>query len=507
MVSGDSYWYWHMIEHPKARNHMNQGYNSARSLQIQALDDNYEIILNLGSGTFGKVVLARSLRPKDYLRLYNSHMYGTLLHPQPSINSDRSPLVAIKILHKESNNLQEYTRNKELKLILSIPSHPNLVQVYEVFIDPQGYHLHIVMESMNQTLFQVIACRKDVKFSHKTMKSILSQILNGIKHIHKFDFFHRDIKPENVLVIPTIQYYGQKENIPLCHKDDNYIVKVSDYGLSRGVDNFRPYTSYISTRWYRSPEILLRRKWHSKPVDIWAFGVLAVELINFEPLFAGKTEVDQLYKIFIKLGCPSLPSVNSFPYYTNTNYFIPLGGFWREAVTLGANIGIEFPYERGCTMTEIIPPLYKGLDDVIKACLTWDPDIRADVTYLSSLEYFKDSVVYEPCQPLKSLVPSQVKNINYFYDDFDDGYEKQFMDFDDLQENIHTPTYNVHGDGTGNGNGHGHGNLDYDNNVNNYSWKPSSIEPSSLFHPPINDMQTSNIETSGAYHPEMFAIK
>ena len=53
-------------------------------------------------------------------------------------------------------------------------------------------------------------------------------------------------------------------------------------------------TAYVSTRWYRSPEILLRQKWYSRPIDIWAFGAVAVETANFVPLFPGSNELDQI---------------------------------------------------------------------------------------------------------------------------------------------------------------------------------------------------------------------
>lgn len=461
----------------------NVGETKSKKIKIQSLNENYRIIHALGVGSFGTVMLAKSVRDKTQFRSLNSNMYGTLLDPLEESAQYKSPLVAIKIMNKRSH-VQEYGKNKEIKFILSIPSHPSLIQVFEIFVDPVELKLHIIMESMNQTLLQMINSRRNTKLSEKTLKSILSQVLDGIKHIHKHDYFHRDIKPENILVIPTIQYFGDKENIPLCRKDDNYIVKLADYGLSRSNSDLNPYTSYISTRWYRSPEILLRRKWQSKVVDIWAFAVVAVELTNFQPLFPGTTELDQLLRILKVLGCPSLPDVTQFGQrnvsnYFNTqyypNYFIPLGGFWREAAMLAKNLGIEFPYDQGLTMENILPVhAYKGLSEVIKSCLTWDPDIRPDCGFLSSMEYFKGTQVYEPPQPItssKQINPSIIpltpyrnyssspyqspsvlsptvlnstvlnptyqspttlnpyrNDNNYFYDDFDDGYEKLFTD-------------------------------------------------------------------------------
>jgi len=57
--------------------------------------------------------------------------------------------------------------------------------------------------------------------------------------MHKHGFFHRDIKPENLLI---------KDNI----------IKIADFGLSREMRSKSAFTDYVSTRWYRAPEILLK---------------------------------------------------------------------------------------------------------------------------------------------------------------------------------------------------------------------------------------------------------
>jgi len=58
--------------------------------------------------------------------------------------------------------------------------------------------------------------------------------------MHKHGFFHRDLKPENILI----------------SKDK--VVKICDFGLAREIRSRPPFTDYVSTRWYRAPEILLK---------------------------------------------------------------------------------------------------------------------------------------------------------------------------------------------------------------------------------------------------------
>lgn len=399
-------------------------YNPPKGIPIKPLQQNYIILNNLGTGSFGDVLLAKLINHNPHVPSTNHS--GTLLE-----NKERchfSGLVAIKVINKRAPVLQEYYKNKEIIFILSMPPHPNLVHIHDLFIDKKHLKLHIVMESLNQNLYQLMNARKHLPFRDSTLKSIISQVLDGIRHIHHNNFFHRDIKPENILVIPTIQYYGKKSLIPPHRKHDSYIVKVADYGLSRSINNLSPYTSYISTRWYRSPEILLRRKWYSKPVDIWAFGVLVVELINFVPLFPGISEIDQLARILSVLGCPSLPEVNM---NIHPHYFIPLGGFWREARTLAHKLGIYLPYEPGCYLQQLVPDSTKTeLLEIIKACLTWDPDIRANADVLCSMDYFKSTNIYHPYNDYNVDIKYLEKPNTLFT--IDNLLDEENLDLDDL---------------------------------------------------------------------------
>jgi serine/threonine protein kinase len=92
--------------------------------------------------------------------------------------------------------------------------------------------------------------------------------------MHKHGFFHRDLKPENLLI------------------NTNNIIKLIDFGLAREIRSRPPYTDYVSTRWYRAPEILLRSTNYNSPVDIFALGCIMAELYLMKPLFNGTSEID-----------------------------------------------------------------------------------------------------------------------------------------------------------------------------------------------------------------------
>lgn len=104
--------------------------------------------------------------------------------------------------------------------------------------------------------------------------------------MHKHGFFHRDIKPENLL----------------CNGPE--LIKIADFGLARETRSRPPYTDYVSTRWYRAPEVLLRSTNYSSPIDIWAIGCIMSELYTLQPLFPGRSEIDQIFRICSILGTP-----------------------------------------------------------------------------------------------------------------------------------------------------------------------------------------------------------
>ena len=81
-------------------------------------------------------------------------------------------------------------------------------------------------------------------------------------------------------------------------------VKLADFGLARQIRSRPPFTDYISTRWYRAPELLLHSTSYSSPIDIFALGLIMVELYILKPFFPGKSDVDMMYKMCGILGTP-----------------------------------------------------------------------------------------------------------------------------------------------------------------------------------------------------------
>jgi serine/threonine protein kinase len=120
--------------------------------------------------------------------------------------------------------------------------------------------------------------------------------------MHRHGYFHRDLKPENLLEM-------------------NGTVKVADFGLVREIRAKPPFTEYVSTRWYRAPEVLLHSRNYNSPMDIFAMGAIMAELYTSNPLFPGSNERDQISKILHVVGTPSKEE-------------------WPDGYKLASNLGI-----------------------------------------------------------------------------------------------------------------------------------------------------------------------
>ena len=102
--------------------------------------------------------------------------------------------------------------------------------------------IYVVSELMETDLAQIIKSNQPLTDDH--VQFFLYQILRGLKYVHSAGIYHRDLKPRNLLV------------------NSNCDLKICDFGLSRAnipylLTKTAQMTDYISTRWYRAPEVIL----------------------------------------------------------------------------------------------------------------------------------------------------------------------------------------------------------------------------------------------------------
>lgn len=289
---------------------------------------------------------------------------------------------------------------REVVFLRTLPPHQHLVPALDIFLDPFSKKLHICMEYMDGNLYQLMKARDHKCLDGASVKSILFQIMQGLEHIHAHHFFHRDIKPENILVSTSAQqdsgtsFRRYSTLVTPPSTPPTYTVKIADFGLARETHSKLPYTTYVSTRWYRAPEVLLRAGEYSAPVDIWAIGAMAVEIATLKPLFPGGNEVDQVWRVCEIMGSPG-------NWYNKAGVRVG-GGDWREGTRLAGKLGFSFPKMAPHSMDTILqaPQWPASLSQFVTWCLMWDPKSRPTSTQALAHEYFTDAV--DPLRPKSS---------------------------------------------------------------------------------------------------------
>ena len=124
------------------------------------------------------------------------------------------------------------------------------------------------------------------------VKMYMFQLLRSLLYLHgSHQVAHRDIKPQNLLIDPEFQ--------KLCLCDFGSAKKIANPLKERSI-------AYISTRFYRAPELLLCSDRYGVEVDIWAAGCVMAEMLRGgRVLFEGKSNADQLAKVMMLFGSPS----------------------------------------------------------------------------------------------------------------------------------------------------------------------------------------------------------
>merc|ERR1740138_285342 len=145
------------------------------------------------------------------------------------------------------------------------------------------------------------------KLQPAQVRDFTRQLLAGMEFCHASRIIHRDLKPQNLLINSST---GKPQ------------LKIADFGLARAFSLPIPQLTHeVVTVWYRPLEILLGSKLYSVPVDLWGVGCILAEMATGAPLFAGDSEIDTAFKIFMKLGTPTevlWPGVSELPDFKPT---------------------------------------------------------------------------------------------------------------------------------------------------------------------------------------------
>mmetsp|Transcript_52611 Transcript_52611/g.125671 ORF Transcript_52611/g.125671 Transcript_52611/m.125671 type:complete len:531 (-) Transcript_52611:229-1821(-) len=216
----------------------------------------------------------------EKLGVVGEGVYGVVVKGK---HKESGEVVAIKKF-KEIEGEEEVSKKitlREVKILKSL-QHENIVEFKEAF--RRKGMVYAVFEFVEKSVMDLLEENPN-GLERETVRLLTCQLAKALEHCHRCGVVHRDVKPENLLVDPS----------------DN-LLRLCDFGCARKLKGDDQLTDYIATRWYRAPELLLGSTSYGKGVDMWALGCLLGELADGQPLFAGKSDTDQLAVIQKILG-------------------------------------------------------------------------------------------------------------------------------------------------------------------------------------------------------------
>ncbi|KAL6202062.1 hypothetical protein ACLB2K_025773 [Fragaria x ananassa] len=296
--------------------------------------DSFEKLDKIGQGTYSNVYRARDLDQKKIVAL-------------KKVRFDNSEPESVRFMAREI-------------LILRRLDHQNVIKLEGLVTSRMSCSLYLVFEYMEHDLAG-LALHPGLKFTEAQVKCYMQQLLCGLDHCHSRGVLHRDIKGSNLLI------------------DNSGMLKIADFGLASIFDPHQnqPLTSRVVTLWYRPPELLLGATYYGTAVDLWSTGCILAELYAGKPIMPGRTEVEQLHKIFKLCGSPSEE-------------------YWRKSKLPHATIfKPQQPYRRCVTETfKDFPVPALALMDTL---LSIDPADRGSASSALKSEFFTTKPF--PCDP------------------------------------------------------------------------------------------------------------
>ena len=213
----------------------------------------YKLIKKIGSGTFGMVYKVKHLQTGFYR--------------------------AMKVVKKDTINYQDDNHEflKEIE-ILSILDHPNIIKIYEYYVDEINYY--VVSElARGGELYEQIYTLKN--YSEKNTALIMNQLFSAVNYIHSKGIVHRDLKPENIL----LETKDRKD----------LFIKLIDFGTANYIKEGQLLYLKVGTPYYIAPEVI--KKSYDKKCDIWSLGVIMFMLLSGNPPFDGANDMEIMNKV------------------------------------------------------------------------------------------------------------------------------------------------------------------------------------------------------------------
>lgn len=288
---------------------------------------NYDILNRIEEGSYGIVSRARHKRTNEVVALkqlkLEKETYGF-------------PITSLREIHT-----------------LMEARHMHIVELKEIVVGDKLDQIYLVMEFVEHDLKTLLTTMRTV-FLPSEIKTLMRQLLSAVAFMHSRWIVHRDLKTSNLLM------------------SNRGRIKIADFGLARMFgDPLGDMTNLVVTLWYRAPELLLGAKVYDTSIDMWSVGCIFAELLDKAPIFPGKTEVDQLTRIFRLLGHPTS---ETWPGYKSLPLAKP-----KSAASSRSLLSHHFRYTTEATR------------DLLQCMLTYDPAKRISAEDALRHPYFHES--------------------------------------------------------------------------------------------------------------------
>ena len=257
--------------------------------------------------------------------------------------------------------------NRELDTCIQLArkNHPNIVKLFGYWISNRV--LYLVMEFMPQTLGSVLNRLSGEKMRMKMdrMKRLMFQLASVLDYLEQIQLMHRDLKPDNILLNANANE-----------------LKLADFGSAKFVEKDKPNITYVCTRFYRAPCLILNRNMYSSSIDIWSFGCILGEFAYGNALFTGDTQVDVMARMIRIRGMLTVDDIAGMP----TSF--------PETIEM-AGVGIRCtpkPWSKVFTLKlkdKVVNTSYgEKYEQVLDACLKWNPLNRISAHDLCKHQYW-----------------------------------------------------------------------------------------------------------------------
>lgn len=202
--------------------------------------------------------------------------------------------VAIKVLHAEVADADVLARFNHEATITSQLNHPNIVQVNDFDVTPDGTPYLVLEYLEGETLAQRLRAGP-IALDHAL--SIMREVGSALAAAHRIGVVHRDLKPQNIFLVRSEMDGRMIE-----------VAKVLDFGISKMRSSQTVKTldnSLLGTPQYMSPEQATGQ--HTKVderTDVFALGSILYEMLCGHPAFSGASIPEVVFKVVYEQPLP-----------------------------------------------------------------------------------------------------------------------------------------------------------------------------------------------------------